>query len=403
MGKNMPPILFDSEDKCCGCSACYSICPVRAITMKENDAGFKYPVIDAEKCVNCGSCVKVCAFQRDLKEEKTKSKNSNKIIDKAEIYGVKSKNANVLESSSSGGMFTELTDLFLKSGNAVISCIYNSENYSLEYKLYTDKSDRDKARGSKYIQAEMQDIFNKGANWLRENPEKNIIFFGTGCQTSGFQKFSEMKKISDRILFIDLICNGVPSPGLWRDYVNYLENKHNGKAGNVSFKDKRDGWMKPTVYLMMDDNEISIKPYSDWFYGEYSLRKSCFQCPYTKINRSTDITIGDFWGIDKRIPEFYNPKGVSLVIVHSEKGKKIFDQLKSHIDYIKSDEKTCLQPRLISSAAGNSDNDNFWKDYKKKGVSYCVRKYKRKSNISLFLKIKIKLRSILMKLKIIKS
>ena len=152
--------------------------------------------------------------------------------------------------------------------------------------------------------------------------------------------------------------------------------------------------MSPSVYADIGGQEVSIEGYSGWFYGGYSIRESCFQCPYTKIERNTDITIGDYWGVEKKYPDFFDPRGVSLLIIQSEVGHDVFEQIKDKIDFIEISEKDCLQPRLSSAAKKPDNYDKFWSDIKIKGFEYCQRKYKEKVSYSLREKIQRKVKKL---------
>lgn len=382
------PVLWNHQKDCCGCSACLAVCPTNAIYMEMNERGFQYPKIDQDKCIGCHSCEKVCSYKTDL-DSNVQSKAQY------EIYGVKAKDRNIIKSSSSGGMFTILSDWILAHGGAIISALYNMEKSIVEYKLYTDVGTRDSARGSKYIQADMDNVFREGYGWLQHNPKENLMFVGTGCQVAGFRAYTEFKKVRDRVILVDLICHGAPSPGLWLKYADGLQKEHGAVPQNVVFKDKRNGWMEPTVYASINGEELCIEGYSGWFYGDYSLRESCYQCPYTQIERNSDITIGDFWGVNNVYPEFYDFMGVSLVIVQSEMGKNIFEMIKDKIDCISLEEKDCLQPRLISPATRPKNADKFWKDIHSKGLEYCEKKYTEYHRNTVFDKVITKLRGII--------
>lgn len=310
------------------------------------------------------------------------------------VYAVKHKDRQVIEKSSSGGLFTALSDIFLEQGNGVASCIYNYKNDKVEFWIYKDSATRNEARGSKYIQATIGNGFKNISNWLTQNPEKELIVFGTGCQMDGLCRYLEMKKLRDRVTVVDLICHGATSPGLWDKYIT--DKKLKGKIEYLSFKDKRNGWHDPMVYAKVQDEEISIKEFSDLFYGGWSIRESCYKCPYTKIDRNTDITIGDYWGIEKVNPQFADPMGVSLALLHSEKGVILFEKLKDSVDYYKSNRANCLQPRLIAPANRPKDRKSFWSDLEEEGIDYCLTKYKKNEPKNTILqRIKGKIRKIM--------
>ena len=162
------------------------------------------------------------------------------------VYAGRLKNKVALMSSSSGGVFIALSDFFLENGNAVAAAIYNYDNHTTEFQMILDKKQQERAKGSKYMQSKPGDIYRETYHWLKENPEKKLLFVGMGCQSDGFRKFSEIKGIRDRVYIVDIICHGSPSPKLWREYAKSIERK-DGKITYLTFKDKRNGWKFPTA------------------------------------------------------------------------------------------------------------------------------------------------------------
>lgn len=307
---------------------------------------------------------------------------------KTKIYAAKSRSRDIVTNSSSGGMFTVFSDVFLERGDIVAACQYSYESASVMLSIITDKESRDKARGSKYIQAELKDSFDKLIALLRKHREKKALVFGTGCQIAGLDLVLKSMNLRDRVVLVDLICHGAASSNLWKNYISKIESEKGSSISYVTFKNKRNGWESPSVFAIIDGKEISIKSYADWFYMGWSLRESCYKCPYTRIDRRSDITIGDYWGIQNVMPEFYDRMGISLVIVHTESGRKLFDNVSPAIDYQLSNRRECLQPRLISPQRRPNDRDLFWSDMQEKGMDYCIEKYVEHDDVSIKKKIK---------------
>lgn len=366
------PVLYKTENECCGCTACQAICPKEAIIFEYNNEGFLYPKVDKNLCVQCQQCENVCAFKTDSKEQP---------IEDTLIYAVKHKSADVIKCSSSGGLFTALSDYFLNNGNAVASCVYNFEMDSVRLKIYNDKKNRDEARGSKYIQAELGDSFKKIEEWVVKNTGKKLMVVGTGCQIAGLDMYLKKKSLRDRVVLVDLICHGVTSPNLWKAYIHLI--KGGGNLEKIAFKDKKYGWHYPRTIAIIDGKEKKINSFSDWFYLGLSIRESCYSCPYTKVNRNSDITIGDYWGIEETNKKFSNPMGVSLALVHSIKGVETFNAIKTDIDWLESDVDSYIQPRLISPECRPSNRDAFWNDMNNFGIEYCAKKYCREDYNSI--------------------
>lgn len=225
------------------------------------------------------------------------------------VYAARVKDRELLERSSSGGAFTAISDYFLENGNAVVCAIYNYDSNRTEFFLVTDKKTRDQALGSKYMQSNPGNIYKSALKWLKNNPDKMLLFVGMGCQADGFRKFAEVNHIRERVIVVDIICHGSSSPKLWREYANVLEKKYSGKIKYLTFKDKRNGWNHPTAMVKINGKEISIKEYVKIFYNKCALRPSCHECPYATTERQTDITIGDFWHIEKKFQIFMILRG----------------------------------------------------------------------------------------------
>ena len=219
------------------------------------------------------------------------------------VYAGRLKDKSALMSSSSGGAFTALSDAFLKSRDAVVAAVYNYENHTVEFQMILDEKQRERAKGSKYMQSKPGDIYQEAYYWLMDNPKKELLFVGMGCQSDGFRKFSEIKGIRDRVYIVDIICHGSPSPKLWREYAESIQKK-DGRITYLTFKDKRNGWKSPTAYVKVNGSERPLKDYVKVFYNRCALRPSCYECPYATTERKTDMTIGDFWHIEETIPDF---------------------------------------------------------------------------------------------------
>lgn len=290
------------------------------------------------------------------------------------VYAGRLKDKFAVMSSSSGGAFTALSDFFLENGNAVVATIYNYENHTTEFQMILDEKQRGRAKGSKYMQSKPGDIYREAFRWLMENPEKELLFTGMGCQSDGFRKFSEVKGIRDRVYIVDIICHGSPSPKLWREYAESIQKK-DGKITYLTFKDKRNGWKSPTAYVKVNGVERPIKDYVKVFYNRCALRPSCYECPYAITERKTDMTIGDFWHIEETIPDFYDPNGNSLFLIHTNRGEELFEKIQDNLDYRLSDTTQCWQANLEAPTKKSEQREEFWNDYQKKGIDFVMKKY----------------------------
>ena len=307
------------------------------------------------------------------------------------VYAGRLKDKSALMSSSSGGAFTALSDAFLKSRDAVVAAVYNYENHTVEFQMILDEKQRERAKGSKYMHSKPGDIYQKAYRWLMDNPKKELLFVGMGCQSDGFRKFSEIKGIRDRVYIVDIICHGSPSPKLWREYAESIQKK-DGKITYLTFKDKRNGWKSPTAYVKVNGSERPLKDYVRVFYNQCALRPSCYECPYATTERKTDMTIGDFWHIEETIPDFYDPNGNSLFLIHTDRGEELFEKVRDNLDYRLSNTAQCWQANLEAPTQKSEQRDVFWNDYQKKGIDFVIKKY---GTVPMKTKVKNKLLKIL--------
>lgn len=379
--------LCYTKEECCGCYLCKKICNLDAIKFVEDEEGFMYPEIDKSICVGCERCLKNCKFKNDIKSKENRHNEYHN-----SFYACRIKDEKELMESSSGGMFTALSGYLLENGGAVVCSLYNYKNNSVEYRLIESKECIGKARGSKYIQSKMGNIYDVCYKWLIDNPGKKIIFFGVGCQAAAFESYMTMKEMIDDVYVVDIICHGSPSPLIWREYIDILEKKYEGKISSVNFRDKRNGWLKPEEVAKINGQEVSLKEYKKLYSRRYMMRPSCHICPYTKVTRNTDITIGDYWGVENYYYEFYSEKGNSLVIIQSAKGEELFDKVKPYIEYIECEQEKCIQLNLCNPTSKSKYRNIFWKDYKKYGLKYVLNLYVRDNYLN---KIKRYLKNIM--------
>ena len=296
------------------------------------------------------------------------------------VYAAKNNDANKLWHSSSGGMFSALTEDFIKQGNAVICVHYNYETDLAEFHLVESLEERDASRGSLYIQSLAKDTWGEAYEWIKLHPDKKLLFFGVGCQAAVFQRYSELKNIKDKVIFVDTVCHGSPSPAVWKKYIASV--KKDGILSDINFRDKKTGWAHSIGTAKVNGKEVSIHEYRRLYSSRNTLRPCCSKCPYTRIDRQTDITIGDFWHIENSMPDFQDEKGVSLVIVHTEKGKMLFESVSHYCTIRESNIRDCWQMNLEKPTEHAATRRRFWKDYETKDIQYVMKKYGKVSMLS---------------------
>lgn len=361
---------------CCGCTGCKSICPQNAITMQPDEQGFLYPSIDEEKCNDCGLCFKVCTASNSYKK---------KAID---CFAAKNKDAVVIANSSSGGVSNALAKLTIDNGGVVYGVAYDDELNVVTMKAES-YSELEKFYGSKYVQTDERDCFSNIYNDLKKN--KNVLFFGTSCHVAGLLSFLEKKRCDvSGLITVDLICHGVPSPKLFREYISFIGGKE--KIKNVHFRNKKDKsgsglltapWRFGTYNCGLEYkngkrevNSLKSRLYLNLFTSNNCLRPSCYQCQYIGEEKPADITIADYWGIEEAHPEMADNYGVSALIIHAGKGLEFLNSCKD-LEVIGSTiEKIARKQGMMSKASPKAVTyEQFWRDYKKKGFAYVAKKY----------------------------
>lgn len=340
----------NKSDNCSGCAACYNVCPNGAITMKEDDEGFLYPEINEKLCTNCLICEKVCQIYND----------NNKNAENPDCYALAQYDAERMKSSS-GAIFPLMAQRIIEKGGYVSGVAFVDNN--VEHVLINDINEIDKLRGSKYIQSDIKDIYKKIKTLLDDN--KTVLFSGTPCQVEGLKLY--LNKEYQNLYTIDLVCHGVPSKKVYREYIK--EINPDAKTYYSNFRDKMTGWKNFSATTTVNNKSISksIKDdfYMQAFLKDLALRKSCFECKYAKIQRQGDITLGDFWSIKKYKKSLDDDKGTSLVLVNNKKGRELYDLIK---DNLKINKKVPLKyaikgnPNLKRASIINENREIFFKN-----------------------------------------
>lgn len=333
--------IKDIGNQCTGCRACASACHKKAISFEANIEGFMYPMISSDKCVNCGLCRKICpAINVNVNEEQQ------------EGYAAYLRDKELLSQSASGGIFTALAMNVIERGGVVVGCGMD-ENHLPCHTMIDSSNDISSLQSSKYAQSDMTNIYECVMGRLNEG--KLVLFSGTPCQIAGLKNLF-LYHTPDNLYTCDIICHGVPSRKLLKEYYNWLEKKYDGKLISYNFRSKvRNGWSLTyrAEFLCKKnrrkviENIASIDPYYDGFLNSENYRESCYSCPYSQNKRAGDITIGDFWGIEKEIPKFNNINGVSAILTNTAKGKKMFGEVLQDIEFKE------VSPEILFKNNGN--------------------------------------------------
>lgn len=362
---------IENLEACTACTACVSICPTNCIDMKENEDGFLYPNINKNKCINCKKCESVCP---ELLEE-------NIPEHKKAWYGW-AKDEKIRQLSSSGGAFTILANNILNSNGIIYAAIFDVNNKKTIHKSTNDIS-IDYMRKSKYSQSDLdKTIMNIKADL---ECGKRVMLVATACHIAGIKSYFRTHKNYENLILCDFICHGVPSPKILKEHLEYIERKKRNRIKEVDFRPKnhkKRPWSEYTLKLTFDDDKIyNPKKQLDWYMQAFlnkniTLRKSCFKCRYSEKQHPGDITLADFWGINRYKPEINDEKGISLIISNTKKGSEVVRDIEnnfnlyslewSHAEYIykKHNKGYDIEKR----------NDFFY-TYREKGYEFAMKKY----------------------------
>ncbi len=357
--------LFDEKGKCCGCTACMSICPRNAIHMEPDEEGFLYPHVNQDLCVNCGLCKTVCTFQNGY--DKTKSAKI------PAAYAIKHKDENIRAHSRSGGMFTAISNYVLGLGGTVYGAGFG-EHFKVEHKCAHTPKERDEFRGSKYVQSDLGGCFREIKEKL-QNGER-VLFSGTACQTAALRQYCGAP-LRRNLYLVDIVCHGVPSPRIWQDFLALREKELHGKVTAVDFRDKEKfGWEAHYESLTIRGKKQSSRLYTGIFYKDAILRPSCYNCIYTNKRRPSDITLADFWGHEKAAPGFHeDDKGCSLVLGNTHKGRAWILKVIDEVDYVDVTGYKYRHINMHRPTTRPENRDEFWKDYFEHDFRYVAEKY----------------------------
>ncbi len=348
--------MLVSANKCIGCGMCSISCPQNCIDMQEDDKGFIHPVVNQYRCVSCGLCEQSCSLLYESEKRET-----------IQHLAAKIKNEEERIISSSGGIFISLVKDIISLGGVVCGAAY-TKSFTVEHRIVETLEEAKSLCGAKYSQSRFDHCFSEIKECLRN--KQWVLFVGTPCQVEALScNLTALEK--EYLISVDFICHGVPSPLVFRHYLHDLSRNHadGSPVSAINMRDKDTGWSKYSycmkvqfengqIYQMSSGKDLFLQGFVKNLY----LRDSCEDCRYKGINRASDITLGDCWGIWDIAPEFDDNKGTSLVLLHTEKGKAIWGRISHNIEAIVLNETQAFShnPSALVSSRPHENKRLFW-------------------------------------------
>ncbi|SHE83384.1 Coenzyme F420 hydrogenase/dehydrogenase, beta subunit C-terminal domain [Alkalibacter saccharofermentans] len=336
--------MIKANKDCMGCHACKNVCPTQCIIMTPDEEGFLYPKVEYSLCVKCKKCISVCPII-----------NKARIVNNPQAYAAINKDEQIRLSSSSGGIFTLLAENAIKDDGVVFGAGY-SEKFEVAHKSVEKIEELCELRGSKYVQSKIGNSYKLAKDFLDSG--RKVLFSGTPCQIAGLNSY--LNRSYENLITQDFICHGVPSPIAWRKYIEYRETKAESKVSQVEFRNKDKGWKQFSVSFIFENDigyskNLNEDLYMRAFLKDLCLRPSCYDCEFKTLNRQSDLTLADFWGIEKVLPEMDDDKGTSLIIVNNKKGQEVFNSISGNMKFKEVDINEAVK---YNSAAIKSVNYN---------------------------------------------
>lgn len=373
---------------CTGCAACRQVCSRRAIEMKPNDEGFSYPEIDSGLCNDCGLCRRTCPVNKAVNTAAA-GEEAGLPFESHKAYACFSNDDQIRSQSTSGGIFTQLAESFISRNGVVFGAGFDGD-FKVRHTYVESVDGLDALRRSKYVQSEIEDTYSKAREFL--NAGRPVLFCGTPCQAAGLKAF--LNKEYDNLLVCDLACHGVPSPKIWKMYLDFIGGKFQSPVASVSFRDKSTGWNDSSMKITFKDGrqyvgKVAREIFFIGFGKSIFNRSSCYGCRFRIDNTKADITLADFWGIDRQGGGFTDNKGVSLVITHTEAGEKALSQIRDRIFMERRPLEGAVKhnPRLVSSVAEPVGRKSFFDDLK---AGYDFDRLRRKYMDNFSIKYRVK-------------
>ena len=367
------PVDKLKKEECCGCNACGDACPTKAITFEVDNEGFWYPKVNYTTCINCELCTKICP-----EINKTELKHND--FEEPECYAAENKNLEVVFDSTSGGLFSAFADRMYRDGGYVGGAVFSEDYRTVKQFVSPNKSDLPALRSSKYLQSDCQGFY-KQVKELLNNGEK-VVVCGCPCQMAALRSF--LRKPYENLLVLDFICLGINSPLIWQKYLDTFEERYGSKVLYSKSKSKEYGWRNLTHKVKLADGRILYEKRNEndasrgYIVTHSYIRPACYNCAFRGLPRMSDVTLADFWGIEKFDKDLEKDLGTSLVLVNSDKGKEWFAKISKRLNYIPVPLKFAIEgnPAMMSNPSRPTiDREKFFEDVKLMSFTDVAKKY----------------------------
>lgn len=356
------PKLAD-RTHCTGCGACASICPKDAITMVRDREGFVYPEVNPDLCVHCGRCTATCPILHPAEKKPLPA-----------VYAVWNRDERIVKDSTSGGAFTAIAEDVLESGGVVYGAAMDAHEHLRHVPCFC-KEELWRFRGAKYVQSDLGDTYREIKEVLKT---RQVLFTGTPCQVDGLYRYLGCRP--ENLLTCDLVCHGVPSPGVWEDMARLIERRKGKEIQAVRFRNKVTGWKDSHFTVVYSDGSVDSAPLFRTEFGHafgkaLFLRPSCHHCAYTSMSRPGDFTLGDFWGLRPDELSAQQEQGVSLLLVNTAHGSHVFDRLDVGRKSFPAERAIAGNPRLASPIPQPPERTAFFAAYALEPFEQVCRKF----------------------------
>lgn len=358
-------------DRCVLCNACSDICPMNAIDYKAEDHTFLYPVIDRKSCVNCKLCESVCPAILPPAAVRT---------DGPMAFAAKSKCDDNRISSTSGGVFWEAAHYIISLGGYVCGAVFD-DHYHVRHIISNNVHDISQMRGSKYAQSNMKGLFSQIQKHLKNS--RPVLFCGCPCQVKAVREYCKDDCIN--LFLFEVVCHGTPSDSMLQSYISMMEKKYHGRLSSLSFRDKTYGWHMSSVRMQFDNGKVYMKPitadaYMKGFLNGSTQKESCYCCKFKNGASGCDVMLGDLWGAEQELPEVDDNKGLSAVLVFSEKGFRLLNALPIETYQVDPEHVIKHNQNIIKATGKNPVRESFFRFAEAQGMESAINRFFAESN-----------------------